>query len=134
MRSITNMSAQFASRAGACAPLARCPRAAIGPAAPARGQLQRRQPALQQRRATEVRAEQSTEQKGDLDKRAGRSTYRPSSYTELVEDAVEAVAAAMKDGHNRLEVEFPAVSNVDGGRRRRSARLPFAGPHAFTMR
>jgi hypothetical protein len=74
---------------------------------------------LQQRRATEVRAEQSTEQKGDIDKRAGRSTYRPSSYSELVEDAVEAVAAAMKDGHNRLEVEFPAVSNVDGGRRRR---------------
>lgn len=48
------------------------------------------------------------------DKRAGRSTYRPSSYSELVQDAVAAVVAAMGDGLNRLEVEFPAVSNVDG--------------------
>ncbi|EFN59896.1 hypothetical protein CHLNCDRAFT_132917 [Chlorella variabilis] len=68
------------------------------------------------RLATAVRAqtEQKGEQKGDTDKRAGRSTYRPTTYTELVDDAVAAVAVAVEDGLNRLEVEFPAVSNVDG--------------------
>ena len=44
----------------------------------------------------------------------GRATYRPTSYSELVSDAVAAVAAAVNDGLSRLEVEFPAVSNVDG--------------------
>ncbi len=70
------------------------------------------QPHPLQRRATAARAQ--TEQKGETDKRAGRSTYRPTTYTELVEDAVVAVAAAVDDGLKRLEVEFPAVSNVDG--------------------
>lgn len=45
---------------------------------------------------------------------AGRPTYRPESYSELVGDAVAAVAAAVDDGLTRMEVEFPAVSNVDG--------------------
>ncbi|PSC74905.1 LOW PSII ACCUMULATION chloroplastic [Micractinium conductrix] len=58
-------------------------------------------------------AEQSREAAPE-DKRAGRATYRPSTYTELVQDAVTAVAAAVADGETRLEVEFPAVSNVDG--------------------
>ena len=49
-----------------------------------------------------------------VDKRAGRSTYRPNSYSELVNDAVEAVVAAVGDGVTRMEVEFPAVSEVDG--------------------
>ena len=44
----------------------------------------------------------------------GRATYRPSSYSELVTDAVAAIATAVGDGLTRLEVEFPAVSNVDG--------------------
>lgn len=41
-------------------------------------------------------------------------TYRPSSYNEIVGEAVQAVAVALADGLDRLEVEFPAVSNVDG--------------------
>ena len=49
----------------------------------------------------------------DVDKQAGRQTYRPNSYSELLNDAVEAVSAAVKNGEIRLEVEFPAV-NVDG--------------------
>ncbi|GAB4822300.1 hypothetical protein N2152v2_009346 [Parachlorella kessleri] len=49
-----------------------------------------------------------------VDRRAGRSTYRPNSYSELVNDAVEAVVAAVGDGVTRMEVEFPAVSEVDG--------------------
>lgn len=49
-----------------------------------------------------------------VDKQAGRATYRPSSYTELVSDAIGSVVAAIGDGHKRLEVEFPAVSEVDG--------------------
>lgn len=48
------------------------------------------------------------------EKRSGRSTYRPSSYTELVNDAAEAVMVGLTDGFSRMEVEFPAVSNVDG--------------------
>lgn len=44
----------------------------------------------------------------------GRATYRPSSYSELVTDAVAAIASGISDGLTRMEVEFPAVSNVDG--------------------
>lgn len=40
---------------------------------------------------------------------------RPNSYKEIVDDAVAAVLAATQDGLGRLEVEFPAVSEVDGG-------------------
>ena len=53
------------------------------------------------------------------DRRAGRSTYRPDSYTELIGDAVQAIAVGMADGLTRMEVEFPALSNVDGERERR---------------
>ena len=48
------------------------------------------------------------------DRRSGRTTYRPSSFTELLGDAVQAVVAGLEDGLTRMEVEFPAVSNVDG--------------------
>lgn len=48
------------------------------------------------------------------DKSKGRSTYRPSSYTELLTDAVGSIVAAVQDGHKRMEVEFPAFSDVDG--------------------
>jgi hypothetical protein len=40
---------------------------------------------------------------------AGRMTYYPSSYLELVGDAACAVDAALADGLRRLEVEFPPV-------------------------
>jgi hypothetical protein len=40
---------------------------------------------------------------------AGRMTYYPSSYTELVGDAAAAVDAALTDGLKRVEVEFPPV-------------------------
>ena len=43
----------------------------------------------------------------------GRPTYRPSTYTELVNDACQAIEAALEDGLTRMEVEFPAVSNID---------------------
>ncbi|KAI3429268.1 hypothetical protein D9Q98_005365 [Chlorella vulgaris] len=110
------MAARFCSTQAACVPTA----AHVRPrphtsraAAPVRRQSNHAA-AAQQRCATLVRA-QSTEQQGEVvDKRAGRSTYRPASYTELVDDAVAAVAVAVSDGLTRLEVEFPAVSNVDG--------------------
>jgi len=58
------------------------------------------------------RAEESNR---DLTKRAeGRSTYRPSSYTELIDDAVGSIVFGVQDKLNRMEVEFPSVSNVDG--------------------
>jgi hypothetical protein len=40
---------------------------------------------------------------------AGRMTYYPSSYAELVGDAAAAVDAALSDGLRRVEVEFPPV-------------------------
>ncbi|GLI69007.1 hypothetical protein VaNZ11_013545 [Volvox africanus] len=50
-----------------------------------------------------------------LDKSAGRMTYKPLSYGELVNDAVESVMSAIGDGLKWLEVEFPALpTNVDG--------------------
>lgn len=51
----------------------------------------------------------------DLESRkAGRSTYRPNSYTEIVDDAVASIVYAIEDKINRMEVEFPAVSETDG--------------------
>lgn len=44
----------------------------------------------------------------------GRSTYRPSSYTELIDDAVASIVFGVQDNLIRMEVEFPSVSNVDG--------------------
>lgn len=49
-------------------------------------------------------------------KAAGRMTYRPESYAELVQDATNSVLAAIADGIQLMEVEFPAVpANIDGG-------------------
>ncbi|CAL5219520.1 g1367 [Coccomyxa viridis] len=45
----------------------------------------------------------------------GRQTYRPASFQVLVQDATNAVKAAVADGLTRLEVEFPALpGNIDG--------------------
>jgi hypothetical protein len=42
-------------------------------------------------------------------------TYRPSSYAELVQHAVEAVKEALREGETKLEVEFPPVpTKIDG--------------------
>ena len=59
----------------------------------------------------------ATEKEGNRDmesKRAGRATYRPSTFTELIDDAVGSIVYGIQDGLNRVEVEFPAVSDVDG--------------------
>ncbi|KXZ56733.1 hypothetical protein GPECTOR_1g660 [Gonium pectorale] len=54
-------------------------------------------------------------QRAVLDKSAGRMTYKPLSYGEMVNDAVESVMAAVADGVQWMEVEFPALpTNVDG--------------------
>lgn len=47
------------------------------------------------------------------DKRAGRSTYRPASFKELVEDAASSVIEALGEGSTRLEVEFPVLPGQD---------------------
>ncbi|EFJ52145.1 hypothetical protein VOLCADRAFT_103166 [Volvox carteri f. nagariensis] len=50
-----------------------------------------------------------------LDKRSGRMTYKPLSYGEMVNDAVDSVVSAIGDNLKWLEVEFPALpTNVDG--------------------
>ncbi|KAL4447447.1 hypothetical protein ABPG75_004666 [Micractinium tetrahymenae] len=101
---------QTPARAAPFVPVAARPHGRQQRAAQVAQQMQQQRQQRTERRAWRLRAQaQETE-----DKRAGRSTYRPSTYSELVQDAVAAVAAAMDDGLNRLEVEFPAVSNVDG--------------------
>ena len=47
------------------------------------------------------------------DKSAGRSTYRPASFKELVEDAASSVIEALGEGSTRLEVEFPVLPGQD---------------------
>lgn len=100
------------ARAAPFVPVAALPHGRQQRAAQATQQVHQQRQQRTERRAWRLRA-QAQEQEME-DKRAGRSTYRPSSYSELVQDAVGAVTAAMGDGLNRLEVEFPAVSNVDG--------------------
>jgi hypothetical protein len=67
------------------------------------------------------------------EKAAGRMTYRPESYAELVQDATKSVMAAIQDGINLMEVEFPAVpANIDGEYRQRqtvSCMQPTASLH-----
>ena len=47
-------------------------------------------------------------------KTAGRSTYRPESFDEMVTDASSALVEAMEAGLSELEVEFPPLpSSVD---------------------
>lgn len=42
-------------------------------------------------------------------------TYKPASYAEMVDNAVDAVSAAITDGLRLLEVEFPALPvKLDG--------------------
>jgi len=48
------------------------------------------------------------------DPRSGRTTYRPASFSEMIGDAVQSIRTGLDDGLMRMEVEFPAVSNVDG--------------------
>ena len=69
----------------------------------------------------------AAEEQGDVppaEKAAGRATYRPSTYSELITDAANSVIAALGDGHPRMEVEFPAISGGDGEWRRRRAVHP----------
>ena len=70
------------------------------------------QPVRAQTQESEASASSPAE---DESKRGGRQTYRPASYSELVTDAVEAMKVALADGKTRMEVEFPALSDVDGG-------------------
>lgn len=47
-------------------------------------------------------------------KLAGRSTYQPASFDEMVTDASNACVEAIKAGLSQLEVEFPPLpSSVD---------------------
>ena len=46
---------------------------------------------------------------------SGRSTYKPSSFAELVLDASKSVSAAVADGVQRMEVEFPPLPNSTDG-------------------
>lgn len=50
-------------------------------------------------------------------KAAGRMSYRPASFAELIGDAVASIEAALKDGITRLEVDFPAVPGGSNGAR-----------------
>ena len=58
-----------------------------------------------------VRAQKSDQ---ETSKPGQRSTYRPDSYTEIVNDATTAIVSALEAGEGRMEVEFPSVANVSG--------------------
>ncbi len=59
--------------------------------------------------------EESLAQPERIRRAKGRQTYRPASFQVLVQDATNAVKAAVADGLTRLEVEFPALpGNIDG--------------------
>ncbi len=47
--------------------------------------------------------------------RAGRATYAPATFDELVDDASTALLAALDDGLTRIEVEFPALPGDKDG-------------------
>lgn len=47
----------------------------------------------------------------------GRMTYKPESYTVLVQDAAAAIGRGLKDGMEVMEVEFPAIAGLDGAYR-----------------
>lgn len=47
--------------------------------------------------------------------RAGRATYAPATFDELVDDASAALLAALDDGLRRVEVEFPALPGDKDG-------------------
>lgn len=67
-------------------------------------------------------AEASSDAGGAAPSAAGRMTYRPESYAELVADAAGALAAGVAAGLTRMEVEFPPIpTNVDGALRRAAA-------------
>eukprot|EP00210_Caulerpa_lentillifera_P004340 g4139.t1 len=52
---------------------------------------------------------------GRESREAGRMTYQPDSFNDLLEDACSAVEAAIDDGQIRLEVEFPPLpSSISG--------------------
>ena len=59
-----------------------------------------------------MRASQKSDQ--ETSKPGQRSTYRPDSYTEIVNDATTAIVSALEAGEGRMEVEFPSVANVSG--------------------
>ena len=44
------------------------------------------------------------------EKELGREVYKPQSFKELLEDAVEAIDHAIEDGVNRMEVDFPTLA------------------------
>jgi len=61
--------------------------------------------------------EDSLAQPEKIRRMPGRQTYKPASFQVLVQDATNAVKAAVADGLTRLEVEFPALpGNIDGKR------------------
>lgn len=52
---------------------------------------------------------------GRESREAGRMTYQPDSFDDLLQDACAAVEAAIDDGQKRMEVEFPPLpSSVSG--------------------
>ena len=44
------------------------------------------------------------------EKELGREVYKPQSFKELLDDAVEAIDHAIEDGVNRMEVDFPTLA------------------------
>lgn len=76
--------------------------------APLRPALRPRMPAASKSKAGSFRLMAEKQEAGQ------RSTYRPDSYAEIVDDATNAIVAALSAQEKRMEVEFPSVANVSG--------------------
>jgi hypothetical protein len=56
----------------------------------------------------------------------GRQTYKPPSFAVLIQDAANALVAAVDDGFNRLEIEFPVLPEDQDGETMGSALASIA--------
>ncbi|KAJ9510543.1 hypothetical protein QJQ45_016020 [Haematococcus lacustris] len=64
---------------------------------------------------------------------SGRMSYRPASFSVIVEDAVQCVADGIKNGLTRMEVEFPPVPvRLDGAADSIGLRVAWVLQHPST--
>lgn len=61
------------------------------------------------------KAEAKEAKSGVADKSAGRMMYRPQTFSELVDDSVASILAALDSGITKMEVDYPPLPDSMGG-------------------
>lgn len=77
-----------------------------------RKERSRRADARSKRKQSIVRSDAASTPNTDVPSEAGRASYRPNSYKDLVEDAIRATCTALERGYNRIEVDYPSLPNA----------------------